>query len=188
MSILPSPPSPLSQSASAVRERCQSITMILSDVDGVLTDGGIVLDSEGVETKRFNIRDGLGIRLWQQAGYDFGLITLRRSPMVDARAAELGIEIVYQAAGDKVTSVRQILEQYKIRPQQVCFVGDDLPDLPPIRAVGLGVAVADACDELRAAAHYVTQTPGGAGAVREVIELLLKAQNRWEEVIRKYDS
>jgi 3-deoxy-D-manno-octulosonate 8-phosphate phosphatase (KDO 8-P phosphatase) len=169
-----------------VDERCRQIELILSDVDGVLTDGGVVLDSQGVETKQFHIRDGMGIRLWQQAGHPFGLITLRSSQVVRLRAAELGIEIIQQGIGNKLAAVQHILQQRRLSFEQVCYIGDDLPDLPTVCAVGLGVAVADACGELHQAAHYVTKFSGGAGAVREVIELILKAQGRWSQVIAAY--
>ena len=167
-------------------QRCRPIRLILSDVDGVLTDGGIVFDNQGIETKRFHVRDGMGIRLWQKAGYRFGLITHRSSNIVKMRVAELGIEIIRQGIDDKLTAMRGILAELRLTPAQVCYIGDDLPDLPVVRAVGLGVAVADACAELRQAAHYVTTLPGGAGAVRETIELILKAQARWEDLIQAY--
>ncbi len=171
-----------------IDQRCLPIELILADVDGVLTGGQIVFDNEGIETKQFHIRDGLGIRLWQRAGYRFGLITGRSSHIVKIRAAELGIELVRQTAEDKLPVAQQILSQLQLEPQQVCYIGDDLPDLPVVRHVGLGVAVADACGELREAAHYVTQLPGGTGAVREVIEMILKAQRRWDDLIQKYTT
>jgi 3-deoxy-D-manno-octulosonate 8-phosphate phosphatase (KDO 8-P phosphatase) len=167
-------------------ERCRTIELVLSDVDGVFTDGHIVLDSQGIETKSFHIRDGMGIKLWQKAGYRFGLITLRSSQMVKLRAAELGIDIVRQGVGDKLSAVQAVMTQLRVSPPQVCYLGDDLPDLPVVRMVRLGVAVADACPELRAAAHHVTTALGGAGAVRETIELILKAQHRWDDVIQTY--
>jgi len=167
-------------------QRCQPIELILSDVDGVLTDGRIVMDNQGIETKRFHIRDGMGIRLWQKAGYHFGLITLRSSQAVKTRAAELGIEIVRQGARNKLATLREILDELDMESRQVCYVGDDLPDLAAIRAVGVGVAVADACKEVRRAADCVTAAAGGAGAVRETIEMILKAQRRWDEAIQAY--
>jgi YrbI family 3-deoxy-D-manno-octulosonate 8-phosphate phosphatase len=166
--------------------RCQNIELILSDVDGVLTDGSVTFDNQGIETKSFHIRDGLGIKLWIRSGHRFGLVTSRTSHIVKVRAAELGIEIVRQGFIDKLPTVRDILEAQKIPWDRVCYVGDDLPDLAVIRAVGLGVAVADAVDEVRAAAHFVTSRDGGRGAVREVIELILKAKKCWEDVVRKY--
>lgn len=157
---------------------CRPLRLILSDVDGVLTDGGIVFDNQGIESKRFHVRDGLGIRLWRKAGYRFGLITHRSSNLVRTRAAELGIDLVRQGVDDKRTAVRTIADELRLALSQVCYLGDDLPDLPVIRTVGFGVAVADACAEVREAAHYVTKLPGGSGAVRELIELILKAQAR----------
>jgi YrbI family 3-deoxy-D-manno-octulosonate 8-phosphate phosphatase len=167
-------------------ELCRPIELILSDVDGVLTDGKLVLDNQGIETKRFFIRDGMGVRLWQKAGYRFGLISLRSSQIVKMRAAELGIDIVRQGADEKLPVMRQILDESELTAEQTCYLGDDLPDLPVIRAVGLGVAVADACAEVCKAADYVTTAGGGSGAVRETIELILKAQGRWDDVIQTY--
>lgn len=167
-------------------ERCQAVRVILCDVDGVLTDGGIVLNNDGIETKRFHVRDGMGIRLWHRAGYRFGLITLRSSNIVKTRVAELGIEIVRQGTDDKGAALREVLDERGLTSAETCYIGDDLPDLPAVRAAGFGVAVADACGELRQQSHYVTTLPGGYGAVRETIELILKAQGRWEDLIRVY--
>jgi len=155
-------------------------------VDGVLTDGRVVVDNQGIETKQFHIRDGMGVRLWQKAGYRFGVITARSSHVVKVRAAELNIQIVRQGTNNKLGTMREITAELGLAVQQVCYIGDDLPDLPLVRAVGLGIAVADACDELRRAAHHVTQAAGGAGAVREVVELILKTQRRWDDVIQPY--
>ena len=167
-------------------QRCQPIELVLSDVDGVLTDGRVVLDNQGIETKRFHIRDGMGIALWQKAGYRFGIVTLRSSQVVKIRAAELGVEIVRQGTADKLAAMREICEELGLSPRQVCYIGDDLPDMPAVRAAGLGVAVADAAPEIREAADYVTTAAGGAGAVRETIEMILKTQRRWDDVIQPY--
>jgi len=171
-----------------LEQRCEQVELILADVDGVLTGGQIVFDNEGIETKQFNIRDGLGIKLWQRAGYRFGLITGRSSHIVKIRAAELNVELVRQTAEDKLPVALEILGSLNLEPPQVCYIGDDLPDLPVMRAVGLGVAVADGCAEVREAAHYVTSLGGGQGAVRETIELILKAQRRWDDLIQKYTN
>jgi YrbI family 3-deoxy-D-manno-octulosonate 8-phosphate phosphatase len=168
--------------------RCQDIELILADVDGVLTPGQIIFDNEGIESKQFHIRDGVGIRLWQRAGYKFGLITGRSSHVVKIRAAELNIEIVRQTAEEKLPVTQEILLHLGLEPRNVCYIGDDLPDLPVVRYAGLGVAVADACAELKAAAHHVTTIAGGQGAVRETIELVLKAQRRWDDLIQKYTT
>lgn len=168
-------------------ELCRPIELILSDVDGVFTDGGVIFDNQGIESKRFHIRDGLGVKLWRRAGGKFGIVTGRTSHVVSVRAAELGIDIVRQGTDQKLAVVREIMGQLQLTPAQICYIGDDLPDLPAIRYVGLGVTVADAPDELRAAASYTTQARGGDGAVRETIEVVLKAQRRWEELVRKYE-
>lgn len=170
----------------SLEQRCRSIELILCDVDGVLTDGLIVLDNQGVESKRFHVRDGLAVRLWQKAGYRLGVVTQRSSQSLKVRATELGIEIIRQGIPDKMTVLKQILAELGLGRGQVCYLGDDLPDLPVVRAVGLGVAVADACAELRQAAQYVTAAPGGKGALRETVELILKAQCRWDDVIQAY--
>jgi len=166
-------------------ERCRQIELMLSDVDGVMTDGSIVLDNQGVESKTFHIRDGLGIHVWQRAGYRFGIVTGRSSQMVRLRAGELGIDIVRQGIDDKLTTTLELIAELNLTAQQVCYIGDDLPDLAVIEAVGLGVAVADAAEEVRSAADYTTSVPGGQGAVRETVELVLKNRNRWDEMTRK---
>ncbi|MCC6124025.1 MAG: HAD hydrolase family protein [Pirellulales bacterium] len=168
----------------SLEQLCQPIRLILSDVDGVLTDGGIIIDNQGIESKQFHVRDGQGIRLWHKAGYKFGLITLRSSQILKIRVAELGIEIIRQGIEHKLDAMREIIGDLRLAPRQVCYIGDDLPDLALVRSAGLGVAVADACDELCQAAKYVTKHHGGKGAVRETIELILKAQQRWEDLIK----
>jgi 3-deoxy-D-manno-octulosonate 8-phosphate phosphatase (KDO 8-P phosphatase) len=167
-------------------QRCAEIRLLLTDVDGVLTDGGVILDNAGVESKCFNIRDGLGIRLWQEAGGMAGIVTGRSSQVVELRASELEMEVVRQAVKEKLPEVEAIATTLGLRAEQIAYVGDDLPDVPTIRYAGLGIAVADAPEEVRAAADYVTSVPGGRGAVREVVELVLKNTGRWEDVIGKY--
>ena len=167
-------------------DRCQKIQLVVSDVDGVLTDGGIVFDNQGIESKRFHVRDGQGIKLWQRSGGKFALVTARSSHIVKLRAAELGIELVRQGSEDKLRALKEIAEELKLTQQQVCYVGDDLPDLPAIRYAGLGVAVADACPEVLEAADLVTTTPGGGGAVRELMETILKAQRRWSDLMQSF--
>jgi 3-deoxy-D-manno-octulosonate 8-phosphate phosphatase (KDO 8-P phosphatase) len=165
---------------------CRRVELILSDVDGVLTDGGIWYDNQGVELKAFHIRDGLGIKLWQRAGFSFGLLTARTSHIVKVRAQELGINLVRQGFENKLPAAQDILRELRLDPEQACYIGDDLTDLPVIRHVGLGVAVADAVAEVRSAAAYITKSPGGRGAVRELIELVLKTKSRWEDVVQRY--
>jgi YrbI family 3-deoxy-D-manno-octulosonate 8-phosphate phosphatase len=160
-------------------ERCGAIEMLVVDVDGVLTAGGIVYGDPELEIKQFHVRDGSGLKLWHQAGKRTGLITGRRSPVVDRRAAELGISLVVQGAADKKAALEAMLAGAGVAAEAVCYIGDDLPDVPPLRVCGLAVAVADACPEARAVAHYITRTPGGGGAVRETIELILRCQDRY---------
>lgn len=167
-------------------ERCAAIRLLLTDVDGVLTDGGVILDNQGVESKCFNIRDGLAMRLWQHAGGHIGIVTSRSSQTVKFRAAELDLEIVRQGVKNKLPEVQAIVAELNLQPHQLAYIGDDLPDIPSIRHAGLGVAVADAPEEVREAADYVTSVPGGRGAVRELVELLLKNTGKWDEVIQKY--
>ena len=146
-------------------KQAANVELILSDVDGVLTNGGIVFDNEGIETKQFHVRDGLGIKLWQKAGYKFGVLTARTSQIVRLRANELGVEIVRQGFEEKLSAALEVIQECNLTPEQTCYIGDDLPDLPVIRNVGLGIAVADAVDDVRQAAHYVTERGGGTGAV-----------------------
>lgn len=165
-----------------LEELAPKIELLLTDVDGVLTDGGITFDANGVETKTFSVRDGLGIRLWQKSGKRLGVVTGRASRIVEQRCNELDIELLFQAVGEKLPVVEQIAEDAGLSLEQIAFIGDDLPDLPAIRAVGLGVAVADAAQEVRDGADYVTATPGGRGALRELVELLLKSSGAWSEL------
>ncbi len=169
-----------------IDDLCRPIELILSDVDGVLTDGGIIYDNEGIETKKFHVRDGLGIRLWQRAGHRFGIITARNSHIVKVRSTELGIDLVRQGSSEKLTTANEVINQLGLTPQQVCYIGDDLTDRPVIRMAGLGATVADASEEILEEAELVTKLPGGQGAVRELIERILKAQGRWGDLIQKY--
>ena len=157
------------------------ITCILSDVDGVLTDGQIIYDSAGNDTKRFHVRDGLAIKLWMVSGFEFGIITARNSEMVQRRCQELGIERVSQGSARKWEDAQAVIESLGITPENVCYIGDDLPDIPVMRRVGLAVAPADAARDARETAAWVLQHGGGQGALRELIERLLRAKKRWEE-------
>ena len=172
----------------SLTDQCRRIELILADVDGVLTDGGIWYDNQGVELKGFHIRDGLGIQLWQRAGFRFGVLTARTSHIVKLRTSELGITLVRQGFENKLPVAEEMIRECHLTPAQVCYVGDDLTDLPVIGHVGLGAAVADAAAEVRSAATLVTSLPGGRGAVRELVETILKAKGRWDDVIQKYVS
>ena len=174
--------------ASDLDRRLARVQLLLLDVDGVLTDGGVTWNNQGIESKTFHIRDGLGLRAWQKAGGRTGIVTGRSSHVVQLRADELGIGIVRQGVDDKLAAAESLLAEYGLSWEQTAFVGDDLPDLPVVSRCGVGVAVADACPELIAAATIVTRLPGGRGAVREVIERMLKARGSWDAVVARYAS
>jgi len=156
------------------------------DCDGVLTDGRIWLFENGEEQKGFHTRDGLGIELWHRAGLKSGIISGRKSSAVEARARGLGMSFVRQGCEDKQGAFADTLALAEVTNEEVAFIGDDLNDIPLMRQSGLGIAVADAALETRERAHYVTKTVGGQGAVREVIELILKSQGRWDELVSRY--
>ena len=164
-------------------ERCRRIDMLVLDVDGVLTDGGITYTDQGAELKTFHVRDGSGIKLWLACGKKACLLTGRSSAIVTRRATELGVTAVVQGTHDKLAAFRGLMSEQKVAAERTAYVGDDLPDLPVLTAAGLAVAVADACPEARALAHHVTRLPGGRGAARETIEWLLRAQGRWQEAL-----
>jgi 3-deoxy-D-manno-octulosonate 8-phosphate phosphatase (KDO 8-P phosphatase) len=175
-------------SAKNWNQRAKEVRLLLLDVDGVLTDGRIIYDSRGQEIKCFNIKDGQGIRLLQEAGLEVGILSGRKSSAVRLRAKDLGIRILRQDVHDKAKDLARILRQEKLKPEQIGFVGDDLVDLPVFQCVGLAIAVADAAAELKAQAHLITRMTGGKGAVREVCERILKAQGKWSKVIQKYSQ
>ena len=170
----------------SLEQRLNRVTVILSDVDGVMTDGGIGFDNNGVEYKQFHVRDGLGIKLWQKAGFRFGILTARNSRIVEVRADELGIDIVRQGFADKLTAGKEMAAELGCELEEICFIGDDLTDLPIMRCVGLAATVADGAAEVREIADFQTAARGGQGAIRELVERILKAQDRWDELIQKY--
>jgi 3-deoxy-D-manno-octulosonate 8-phosphate phosphatase (KDO 8-P phosphatase) len=167
-------------------EALARIEMLVLDVDGVLTDGRIVYSDAGAEIKTFHVRDGSGLKLWTELGKKAGIVTGRRSAIVQRRAEELGISAVIQGAADKKAALAQMLAELKMSADRVCAMGDDIVDLPLLRACGLAVTVADGCPEAKEDADYVTQAAGGGGAVREVIEWILRAQGVWQELIGRY--
>jgi 3-deoxy-D-manno-octulosonate 8-phosphate phosphatase (KDO 8-P phosphatase) len=171
-----------------LNDRCAAIELLVLDVDGVLTDGGIWIDDHGSEIKQFHVRDGAGIAYWKMSGKRTSLISGRRCRAVDHRAAELGIERVYQGRLDKAQALNELLALEGLLAHQVCVVGDDLADIPALKTAGLAVAVADAMPEVRAVAHLVTKLSGGRGAVREIIELLLQAQGLWDQILKRYSG
>jgi len=169
-----------------IQQRAARIKLLLMDCDGVLTDGRIWLFENGEEQKGFHTRDGLGIELLHRAGLQSGIISGRTSNAVERRAKGLGMSFIVQGCEDKESSFAETLAQAGVTKEEVAFIGDDLNDIPLMVQSGLGVAVADAAIETRLQAHYVTAVVGGRGAVREVIELILKAQDRWDDLILRY--
>jgi 3-deoxy-D-manno-octulosonate 8-phosphate phosphatase (KDO 8-P phosphatase) len=170
-----------------LRARFARVKLFLCDVDGVLTDGSVLMGN-GVETKRFNIRDGLGLRLLQCQGIKVGWISRRPSSATAQRARDLKIDFLHQSDASKVAAVEIILTQAGADWAEVCYVGDDLVDLGVLKRAGVAVAVGNGVLEAKAAADYVTKAPGGHGAVREVAELILKARNKWRRVVEEYSS
>ena len=173
----------------SLTSRLNRIKILLCDVDGVLTDGSVYVGGAR-EMKRFNIRDGLGLVFLRRAGFKVGWVSARPSPVTEARAAELQIDFLVQQ-GDrtgKTGAVEKLLRRAKLDWDAVCFVGDDVVDLGPLNRAGFAVAVGDARPEVKSAAHLVTRAPGGRGAVREVAEMLLKAQGKWDAIVAHYSK
>lgn len=171
---------------SSIERRASRIKLLLMDCDGVLTDGRLWLTEDGDEQKSFNTKDGLGLDLLHRAGLKSGVITGRSSKAVARRARELGVEFVRQGNPEKIEAFEDVLRQAGVDDDQVAFIGDDLTDIPLMQRSELSVAVADAVEETRSVAHYVTRAKGGRGAVREVVEIILKSQGRWKDLVDEY--
>ncbi len=164
----------------------KGIKLLILDVDGVLTDGGIILDNEGNEYKAFHVRDGHGIKMLIHAGIHVAIITGRHSKVVERRAHELGITEVFQKCHDKRIAYKKLIEQYSLQDKEVAYIGDDIVDAPIMALVGLPVAVADATDDTKGYALLVTQNRGGRGAVREVTDFILKSKGIWQGMVDDY--
>jgi 3-deoxy-D-manno-octulosonate 8-phosphate phosphatase (KDO 8-P phosphatase) len=178
----------IAQRPNMLKDMAAKIKLLILDVDGVMTDGRIMLNDRGEETKSFNVKDGQGLRILMRAGVDVVLITGRMSKAVEYRARDLGIRELYQGIDDKESLCIKLIKARKLNREQVCCIGDDLPDIPVFKHAGLSIAVADAAVEVRDAARYVTKKDGGKGAVREVCELILKAQGSWPDIIRETEE
>ncbi|MBF0488994.1 MAG: HAD-IIIA family hydrolase [Candidatus Omnitrophica bacterium] len=161
-----------------MHNQLQKIKVLIVDVDGVLTDGGIIMDANGVETKRFNVQDGLGLILWKKCGYKSAIISARQSAVVAHRASDLKIDKVFVGVIPKLGAYEALLKEWQVKDEDVCFIGDDLPDLEILKRVGFSVSVDNAVFEVKSIVHYVSRKKGGEGAVREIIELILKAQGK----------
>lgn len=168
-------------------EKAKKVRLLVLDVDGVMTTGELLYSRNGEECKAFNVRDGLGIKMLIREGIKVAIISGRRSRAVDLRADELGIEDVYQGVRDKAAVFEEIAKKYALGHEQAGFIGDDLADIPLLSKVGFAVGVANAADEVKERVDFVTTRPGGHGAVRELCELLLKSQGRWEKQLQPLD-
>lgn len=167
-------------------KQLEKIELLLLDVDGVLTDGRIIYSNDGEETKAFDVKDGHGLKLIQRAGIEVGIITGRQSQIVVKRAEELGVRFLYQGCRDKLEPYREILATTGLTDEQVAYVGDDVVDLPILTRVGFSATVIDAVEDIKPFVDYITERPGGRGAVREICDLLLKQSGRWQDVAGKY--
>lgn len=166
-----------------IQRRAAQITLLLFDVDGVLTDGKILMHADGTESKQFDIKDGTGLVWAQRGGLRVGMLSARSSAATAQRAAQLGITIVHQGVASKIRAYDAILRQHTLTDAEVAYMGDDVLDLPVLGRVGLSASPADGVEDVRAKVHYVSQARGGHGAARELIELVLKAQDRWERLL-----
>lgn len=167
----------------SLKEQLKKVKLLILDVDGVLTNGEIVVNDLGQETKIFNVQDGFGIVIFRKAGLKTAIISARASKAVRHRAKDLGIDKVYLNSRDKVKSYKEILKDLKMKDENVCFIGDDLPDLALMNQVGVKITVPNARPEIKRVVQHVTKKQGGQGAVREVIELILKTQGRWKKIV-----
>jgi 3-deoxy-D-manno-octulosonate 8-phosphate phosphatase (KDO 8-P phosphatase) len=163
-----------------IKDALKKIKVVAMDVDGVLTDGRIIVNSNGVETKNFDVQDGFGIVFLKKCGIKTAIISARKSRVVAHRAKDLKIDKVYVGVCPKLSAYERMLKEFKVLDEEVCFIGDDLADLGVMRRCGVSVAVANAVSEVKQIADYVTVKSGGRGAVREAIELILQAQGHWD--------
>jgi len=168
------------------RSTAQDVRLLVLDVDGTLTDGSIILAADGTESKRFSVRDGMGLRLVREAGVQVAVLSARSAGAVEHRMKQLKIECVVQGADNKAIGIQRVLEQTGIAPEYTAMMGDDILDLPAMVRTGFAVAVGDAAPEVKQHAEYVTAAHGGDGAVRETCEFLLKEQGKWAGLVRKY--
>ena len=168
---------------SSLKDKIKKIKLLILDVDGVMTNGEIIIGGQGKETKVFNVQDGYGIVLFQRAGYKTAILSARATNAVNARASDLKINKVCQDAHPKLKEYKKLLRDMKLKNEQACFIGDDLPDIEVLQSVGFSVAVPNAVTEVKQIVDYITKRKGGRGAVREVIELILKTQGKWTGIL-----
>jgi len=168
-----------------IEERAKNIKLLILDVDGVLTDGRIIYDNFGDEIKCFNVYDGFGMALLHRAGIRSVIITAKKTNIVMRRAKDMHIEKVYSGY-KKLEIYKEVVKRFRVKDEEVCFMGDDFIDLPVLKRVGLSVAPPESMEEIRGACHYITRKSGGRGAVREIIEIILKSQGLWDKVTGEY--
>ena len=170
-----------------LKEKLKKIKMLMLDVDGVMTDGRIIMDDEGRQLKNFNVRDGHGLKIIQRYGIEVVILTGRKSEVVNHRASDLEIKEIYQGALNKKEVFQKILQKHNLAADAVAYMGDDIIDIPVLRQVGFSVAVADAVELVKKSVDYVTKNKGGHGAVRELCEMILQTQGKWPEIAEKYE-
>ncbi len=168
------------------QKRLKQVKLLLLDVDGVLTDGHIVFDSNGRELKFFDVQDGFGLVIFKRSGFKVAIISAKSAPAVSKRMKDLRIDKVYQNAYPKLKVYQRLLKEFRLTDKEICFVCDDLPDLAVLKRVGAKVAVPHAAAEIKKHAHYITKKSGGHGAVREIVELILKTQGKWQKCIKEF--
>lgn len=169
-----------------LRDKLKKIKLLLLDVDGVLTDERIIIDNQKIESKFFNVKDGHGIKLLQRAGYEVGIITGRKSEVVKIRANELGINMVFQRSLNKLESLNEIVKIRNLKYEEIAYCGDDIVDLPVLSKVGVAFTVKNGVEECKKIADYITEKESGKGAVREIVEVILKLTGKWNNVFKKY--
>ena len=169
-----------------IEEKAEKIKLLIMDVDGVLTDGRIIYTNSGDALKFFDVTDGMGLFLFSRAGLKSAILTAKKSKIVSKRAKEMHIDRVYQDAHRKSEVFEKILTDFNVSLDEVCFIGDDVVDIPVLKKVGFAVSVPNAVPEAKSVAHYITKREGGRGAVREVIDIILKIQGKWDEAMKKY--
>ncbi|MEW6008719.1 MAG: HAD-IIIA family hydrolase [Candidatus Omnitrophota bacterium] len=171
----------------SIKQKAKRIKLLMLDVDGVLTDGRIIYDSQGNDSKFFDVHDGLGVYLLSLMGIKTILVTARGSKVIGPRAKDMRVAAVYKDIFPKSKVLELVKKRFNIKQESICFVGDDLVDYSIMKRCGLSIAVSNACKDIKTIAHYVTKKPGGRGAVREVAEILLKSQNKWKKALEIYE-
>jgi len=171
-----------------LKDRLKKVKLLIMDVDGVLTDGKIIFDDKGGELKFFDVQDGLAVVILKRVGIKTAIITAKGSKVVERRSADMQVDKLYQDAESKTAALQSLLQELNLKPEDACFIADELIDLPALKQVGLAVAVRNAAPEVKKYAQYITKRKGGNGAVREVIEMILKSQNKWQGAIARYTA